>query len=279
MINTQSFVEIVEEMIKEKVEAPFSLGKVNPNYRGGNPQILFDGEASISIKKYPHLSSYKPVSSDRVLLINIAGTHLVIGHIGSFRETTSSGGDAVGLEYTWDGTKLGVKREDETTYSYVDLQGIQGDEGIGLQYDWNGTQLGIKRKDETTYVYQDLESGLRNRETGWVSPALSSSWVSYGVPYQSIQYKRDISNFVTLRGLMKGGTTGILFMLPVGMRPPAQEIFLAGEDLTDNDNITWQDNLGQNMTRINIWENGEVEVFSLGSNSWVTLSGIRFSVD
>ena len=217
MINTQSFVEIVEEMIKEKVEAPFSLGKVNPNYRGGNPQILFDGEASISIKKYPHLSSYKPVSSDRVLLINIAGTHLVIGHIGSFRETA--------------------------------------------------------------YVYQDLESGLRNRETGWGSPVLSSSWVDYGVPYQSIQYKRDVSNFVTLRGLMKGGTTGTLFILPVGMRPPAQEIFFVGDNSTDRGDITWQDNSGENMTRIDIVKTGEVTIKSLGSNSWVTLSGIKFSVD
>ena len=81
MINTQSFVEIVEDMIKEKVDAPFSLGNISPNYQGRNPQILFDGEVSVSIKKYPHLSSYNPVSNDRVLLINISGTHLVVGAI------------------------------------------------------------------------------------------------------------------------------------------------------------------------------------------------------
>lgn len=35
------------------------------------------------------------------------------------------GKDGVGLHFVWDGTKLGVKREDETEYTYVDLKGPQ----------------------------------------------------------------------------------------------------------------------------------------------------------
>lgn len=37
--------------------------------------------------------------------------------------------DGMGLEFDWDGTSLGVKREDESSYEYVDLKGEKGDAG------------------------------------------------------------------------------------------------------------------------------------------------------
>ena len=40
-----------------------------------------------------------------------------------------NGQDGIGLDYNWDGTQLGIKREDEQNYSYVDLKGEQGDTG------------------------------------------------------------------------------------------------------------------------------------------------------
>ena len=39
------------------------------------------------------------------------------------------GKDGVGLNYKWDNTKLGIKREDETSFDYMDLKGPQGDVG------------------------------------------------------------------------------------------------------------------------------------------------------
>ena len=35
-----------------------------------------------------------------------------------------------GLEFTWDGTRLGVRIEGQTEYQYVDLQGPQGEQGL-----------------------------------------------------------------------------------------------------------------------------------------------------
>ena len=35
----------------------------------------------------------------------------------------TNGADGVGLDYNWDGTSLGIKREDEQEYEYVDLEG------------------------------------------------------------------------------------------------------------------------------------------------------------
>lgn len=34
------------------------------------------------------------------------------------------------LEYLWEGTKLGVKREDEEEYNFTDLKGEQGIQGL-----------------------------------------------------------------------------------------------------------------------------------------------------
>ena len=82
------------------------------------------------------------------------------------------GKDGGGLHFVWDGTKLGVKREDETEYTYVDLkgpQGIQGPKGdrgdIGpqgpagksVEFVWDGTRLGIRLEGETAYQYVDLK--------------------------------------------------------------------------------------------------------------------------
>ena len=36
-------------------------------------------------------------------------------------------------------------------------QGIQGETGVGLEFDWDNTELGIKREDETIYDYTNLK--------------------------------------------------------------------------------------------------------------------------
>lgn len=81
------------------------------------------------------------------------------------------GKDGEGLEYSWNGTSLGVKRENETEYQYVNLQGkqgIQGKEGKqgiqglpgvdgkSLEFQWQGTKLGIRLEGQSDYAYVDL---------------------------------------------------------------------------------------------------------------------------
>ena len=51
------------------------------------------------------------------------------GPAGPTGEQGIPGQDGVGLQYSWIGTQLGVKREDEASYSYVNLQGPQGEKG------------------------------------------------------------------------------------------------------------------------------------------------------
>jgi hypothetical protein len=64
-----------------KTEKVLSLGVVPSNYSSGKPQIIFDGEETAGTKTYPYLSSYTPSAGDRVLMVNIAGSHVVLGKV------------------------------------------------------------------------------------------------------------------------------------------------------------------------------------------------------
>lgn len=57
------------------------------------------------------------------------------------------------FDYTWDGTRLGVKSSGETDYSYVDLKGAVG---ASLEFAWDGTKLGVRQPGSETYTYSDL---------------------------------------------------------------------------------------------------------------------------
>lgn len=80
-MKSQDLVEIIEEIVNKKDKKVFTLGTVDPNYTSGAPKILFDGEGAVSTKRYSYLSSYKPAARDRVLLVNISGTHIIVGKI------------------------------------------------------------------------------------------------------------------------------------------------------------------------------------------------------
>ncbi len=91
------------------------------------------------------------------------------------------GDTGVGLNFIWSGTQLGVKRENETDYQYVELkgatgsQGIQGDngpqglqgipgvsglngvDGKNLEFIWSGTQLGVRQQGQVSYTYVELK--------------------------------------------------------------------------------------------------------------------------
>ena len=73
---------------------------------------------------------------------------------------TVIGLEGVGVEYQWNGTELGIKREDEVNYQYQDLKGEKGEEGQpgkNLEFHWNGTQLGIRVEGQSTYQYVNLK--------------------------------------------------------------------------------------------------------------------------
>jgi Siphovirus ReqiPepy6 Gp37-like protein/Collagen triple helix repeat (20 copies) len=78
------------------------------------------------------------------------------GSAGEPGEPGRDGKDGVGLEYNWQGTSLGVKREDEPNYQYRDLQGPKGDkgdkgeDGVSVTHSWNGTTLTVTSASGTS---------------------------------------------------------------------------------------------------------------------------------
>jgi hypothetical protein len=106
----------------------FKLGFVD-DVVDDKPLVKFDGESTASAKRYSCLSSYKPRIGDRVVLASISKTYVVIGRLGPPENYTGGSGDGVGLEFRWEGTQLGIKREDQSIFTYVDLLGPEGPPG------------------------------------------------------------------------------------------------------------------------------------------------------
>lgn len=63
------------------ISSPFALGSISSIYAAGLPAVLFDGETADSTRLFPHLSSYTPVASDRVLLARVGHGFVVLGKI------------------------------------------------------------------------------------------------------------------------------------------------------------------------------------------------------
>lgn len=59
---------------------------------------------------------------------------------------------------------------------------------------------------------------LKTQEA-WQTPTLINSWVAWGAPFVTAQYRRSTGGVVMLRGVVKNGTGAVMFVLPVGYRP------------------------------------------------------------
>ena len=112
------------------------------------------------------------------------------GNIGATGPKGDTGPQGKGLEFSWKGTKLGVRVEGTEEYIYVDIQGPQGEkgeqgnkgeqgipglqgipgdqgapgdkgdtgpQGPGLEFIWEGTKLGVRTEGLEDYTYVDLK--------------------------------------------------------------------------------------------------------------------------
>ena len=124
MISTEEFLNI----LKTDDKKVYKLGKIDPNYASGDPRILFDGETTVSVKKYKTIN-YSPFANDRVLLVNIADTYLVLGRVGSYSSTGERGPGITNIADNGDGT-LTITYGDGLTLTTSDITGPQGPQGI-----------------------------------------------------------------------------------------------------------------------------------------------------
>lgn len=71
----------VEQQVQSATTGLFRLGRVDPDYSEGRPSIIFSGETVKSGKKYPYLSSYQPKANDKILLVAVGNSYVIIGKI------------------------------------------------------------------------------------------------------------------------------------------------------------------------------------------------------
>lgn len=97
---------------------------------------------------------------------------------------------------------------------------------------------------------------------GTGQPAFANSWVNFAAGWQSAGFYKDPLGFVHLRGKIKSGTINTTaFTLPPGHRPVVSEQFPVASNGA--------------FGVVDVLSDGTV-VPSVGSNVYVSLSGIRF---
>lgn len=103
------------------------------------------------------------------------------------------------------------------------------------------------------------------RKGAWQAPNLNAPWTNYGDAFANAAYRKD-GNRVQLRGLVKAGASGsVIFTLPAGFRPPAQQIYVASCGAAT-------------PARVDIRSNGEVIVSQAPSGTFgeLSLDGVAF---
>jgi hypothetical protein len=110
-----------------------------------------------------------------------------------------------------------------------------------------------------TFTYDGTRIHNEGDEGSWINVSFLNSWANYSVSpgYNSTQYRKAADGRIDIRGLIKDGTAGHVFTLPVGYRP-------SGVMLTSTYG-------GNGQTRLDISTSGTV-IFSAGySNSFQSL--------
>jgi hypothetical protein len=90
MIDSRDFLEYVSgyggsgtSAPKSSAERPPKLGTIDAAYTTGLPKILFDGETMVSAKGYSWLDPYLPLPGDRVSLLPVGQSYLILGKINT----------------------------------------------------------------------------------------------------------------------------------------------------------------------------------------------------
>lgn len=97
-------------------------------------------------------------------------------------------------------------------------------------------------------------------------PSFENSWSNFGGDWNTAKFYKGKDGRVYLEGVITGGSSSIIYTLPVGYRPAKRIFFMVSND-------------GNGRGRIDIQANGVVS-FDFGANrNQVGLDGISFRVD
>jgi hypothetical protein len=74
MLTPNDFLDLMDE---KKIDKTVRFGKIDPSHVSGRPKVLFDGNSTVSTKKFPYVSSYTPAANDRIIVLK----NVIIGKI------------------------------------------------------------------------------------------------------------------------------------------------------------------------------------------------------
>jgi hypothetical protein len=104
----------------------------------------------------------------------------------------------------------------------------------------------------------------------WQPITLQNGWTAYGATYAPPQYYVDASGRLFCRGLLSAGTVTdgtVIFTLPF---TPSYRVLTFGQGYTTT--TTYQ------PVRIDVLQNGNVEVYNAASLAWLSLDQFNFSL-
>lgn len=132
--------------------------------------------------------------------------------------------------------------------------------------DSNITTAKIANLAVTTGKLADLSVTAAKIETqqAWQTPAMLNGWVRYDTTHDNVGYMKDSLGFVHLRGLIRSGTAGTVFTLPVGYRPLFRRIYPCVSN--------------QTIARLDVRADGVIELAAY-NNAWVSLEGVTFKAE
>lgn len=94
MISSDEFLYFMSSL-EPDTQQP-KIAKVIKLFDSGAVQVQFAGETAPAIKKYPYLSSYYPQLGDRVLMLPVAGSYVILDAINIPDATTDPSTDPIG---------------------------------------------------------------------------------------------------------------------------------------------------------------------------------------
>lgn len=100
-------------------------------------------------------------------------------------------------------------------------------------------------------------------------PGFSNGWANFGGLTQNLEFRKDPLGKVQVRGRVMNGTSGVIFTLPVGYRPPFNVQFTAPSNGVAGQSIT----VGSDGTVTSSF------IAGAGTSNWIGLDLLEFDTD
>ena len=278
MLDARDFLDVVAGYSnaptngpKSSAERPIRLGTIDQYYTAGPAKVLFDGETVISSRGYSWSSTYTPTAGERVYLLPVGQTYLIVGSITSAITYPRYYNLALNSGFTTYNSSFHNPSFTKTTSGLVKLTGLGANTNTGILA--NNTVIGtlpvgfrppinmlfpamsgsanavgtIGVETNGNVVVSNNISGVwfsfgnivfQTQDLSWTTPTLVNGWelgASSG-RVRPAQYSKDSLNRTLLRGSFgESGTSKTadtaVFNIDATNRPGPQGVYTVGTSL------------------------------------------------